>query len=113
MSEVIELTDKDLEIGSQGTFFGWFLMETLGAYLDASKSPWTFGQRLEVSLTINGHEMPLRPVVKMIEENLDNLVARKAEELLQDKLDKVRNAIEDIDRHVHSQCLELGLVSRE
>lgn len=113
MSEVIELTEKDLELGPNGTFFGWFIMDTLGMYLDASKSPWTFGKRLEISLTINGQEMPIRPVIDAIEQNLDRLVLKKAEELLQNKLGNMRDMLYDMERHVRNKCLELGWKDRD
>ena len=113
MSEVIELTEKDLELGPDGTFFGWFIMETLGAYLDASKGPWTFDRRLEVSLTINGKEIPIRPVIDMIEKDLDRMVLKRAEALLKSKLDKVSDMIYQVERHVRDKCLELELTLRE
>lgn len=109
MSEIIELTEKDLKLEPEGTFFGWFIMETLGAYLDQSKVPWAFGQRLEISLIINGHFVPIRPVIEMIEKSLDKLVLKKAEQLLQDKLCNMRTTLLCMEQHVHEEFVKLGL----
>lgn len=107
MSETIELTDKDLECGPQATFFGWFLMEALGEYHHKSNCAWIFGPSLEINLTINGNEIPLRPVVDEIEKNLERLVHKRAEELIRNKLSEVRDAVESIDFQVRKVCRDL------
>lgn len=107
MSETIVLTDKDLDCGPQGTFFGWFLMEALGAYLDTSKIPWNPSGTMEISLTIDGHQIPIRPVIDRIEANLDRLVLAKSQEMLKGKLNSISSAVDQIDKHTENLCREL------
>jgi hypothetical protein len=102
MSEIIEATSEEFDPGAEGSFFGHFVMESLVAYCNASKISWPFGQRLEIVLTINGQEVPLRPAVDAIEKNLNRLVLHKAEELLRTKLSSAQEALDNIDKYLRT-----------
>lgn len=102
MSEIIEAAAEEFNPGPGGSFFGHFLTESLVAYCNASKVSWPFGQRLEIVLTINGQEIPLRPAIDAIEKNLNRLVLYKAEELLRTKLNSAQEALDDIDKYLRT-----------
>ncbi len=106
MSEIIEATSEEFNPGPDGSFFGQFLMEAMRVYCNLNNLSWPFGQRLEIVLSVNGQEIPLRPAVDAIEKNLNRLVIYKAEELLRTKLNSAQEALDSIDKHIRTTlCL--------
>lgn len=102
MSEIIEAASEEFNPCPGGSFFGQFLTEALVAYCNESKISWPFGQRLEIVLTINGQEIPLRPAIDAIERNLNRLVLHKAEEMLRSKFNNAQETLDNIDKYLRT-----------
>ncbi len=98
------------------TFVGWIMMRALSDYCASlpQESPWPFNNKeTEITLTVDGHEVPLVPVLKLIESYLEKLVLEKAQELLLDKLGKVSSLVNTMEHHVKEVCYEAGLKVEE
>jgi len=58
----------------------------------------TTDRSIEVCLTVNGVEVPLRPVFQDMMNHLDKMVRRRAKELFQNELGKFNEAVYDLNR---------------
>lgn len=68
--------------------------------------------RLDVVLTINGVQAPVRSFVSLYQEQGDRMVNERAAELLSEKCGDIAGALYDLERSVKSKAAELFGVDR-
>ena len=94
------------------TFLGFCLIAAVTKKFDGKKFdlPIKPGEPMDVQFTVNGVELPLNEVFDRIESQIDRMVAKKAFDLLKDKLSDMVDVVDEIMVELSSKARErLGL----
>ena len=98
MSEIIEMSKE----ANGDTFPGWFLIHAMCNHTGVHiKEAFNMNNdcKIEVSLVINGIEVPVKETLDEMNQQMDEMIRRKAVELLSERVGDTMNILDKIEAH--------------
>jgi hypothetical protein len=93
-------------ITGDNSFLQFFLME---AVVEGKNVPALPHGGLDVVLTVNGVECKIVPVLEYIEKQMNDMIERKAGELLKDKISKLESVLSELTNGIKYKAARVGV----
>jgi hypothetical protein len=100
----------DLEKVVSDSFFTGFIAHVIADKFNQVcpiNSPQQHSRVWEITLTINGVELPVRPFVDAVEQHMEQMVQEKAIKLLDEKLGELHSLFYDVERALKSKLFDM------